>query len=147
MIEKIERHFGGTGNLAGKTFAFWGLSFKPLTDDIREAPALTVVDAMLKAGARVRAHDPVAMENVRAQYGDRITLVDKPYDALDGASALIISTEWQQFRTPDFDEMKKRLMSPVVFDGRNLYKPSSMAQRGFHYYSVGQAPVHPHPAT
>jgi len=135
FFDKIDRHF--EGDLAGRTIAIWGLSFKPQTDDIREAPALAVIDLLLERGATVQAYDPEAMNNVREAYGDRITLTDNYYDALKDADALVISTEWNDFRTPDFNRMKSLLKSPVVFDGRNLYSVTKMQQRGFMYYAVG----------
>ncbi len=135
MMGKITEIFGD--DLTGKHFALWGLSFKPMTDDIREAPALTILEELVKRGATVAGHDPVAMENVAKMYGDKIKLLDRAYDALDGAHALVISTEWNQFRTPDFDEIKRRLAKPVIFDGRNLYKPSRMHELGFTYRCVG----------
>jgi UDPglucose 6-dehydrogenase len=133
---KIHQHFGG--NLAGKTLAIWGLAFKPRTDDIREAPALVLIDELLKAGVTVRVHDPEAMANVREQYGDKLRYSDKPYGALEGADGLVIVTEWQEFRTPDFDLMKKLLAGPVIFDGRNIYDEKTMAQLGFKYYGIGR---------
>lgn len=139
MIEKIEKHFGG--DLVGKTLAIWGLAFKPRTDDIREAPALVMIDRMLELGAKISVHDPEAMANVRAQYGDKLTYCDQPMDALDGADALAINTEWSEFRKPDFDAMKKRMKQAVIFDGRNLYDPTHMKDEGFAYYSIGRAAV------
>ena len=132
----MSAHFGG--NLAGKTFAVWGLAFKPRTDDIREAPALVLIDALLAAGAAVRAHDPEAMKNVRDIYGDKVALCDKPDGALEGADALVIVTEWQEFRTPDFELMRRLLAAPVVFDGRNIYDEKAMAGYGFAYYAIGR---------
>jgi len=139
LIEKIERHFGS--DLSGKTIAVWGLSFKPKTDDIREAPALVLIDHLLDRGANVQAHDPAAAANVQAVYGDRVKIARLPLDALDGADALAINTEWSEFRTPDFDAMKSRLKTPVVFDGRNLYDPQRMRKLGFMYYSIGRPSV------
>ncbi len=139
LIEKIEQHFGG--KLAGKTIAIWGLAFKPKTDDIREAPALVLIDRLLEHNAKVQVHDPEAMDNVQAIYGDKQLYADNPMDALEGADALAINTEWDEFRTPDFAEMKQRLSTPVVFDGRNLYNPQQMKEDGFSYYSIGRRPV------
>ena len=133
---KIFSEFGE--DLNGKTIAVWGLAFKPKTDDIREAPALVMIDKLLAAGAKVCTHDPEAMDNVKEILGDKISYVDQPMDALDNADALAIVTEWSQFRTPDFEEMKKRLKTPIVFDGRNLYDSSNMARNGFTYYSIGR---------
>jgi len=136
LFSKIAAHFGGS--LAGKTFALWGLAFKPRTDDIREAPALVLIDTLLKAGAKVRAHDPEAMKNVKEIYGDTVVFCDKPYGALEGADALVIVTEWAEFRTPDFDLMKKLLAAPLIFDGRNIYDEKAMAGYGFTYYGIGR---------
>ncbi len=136
LFSKIQQHFG---NLAGKTLAIWGLAFKPRTDDIREAPALVLIDALLAAGALVRAHDPEAMANVKALYGDLITLCDRPYGALEEADALVLVTEWQAFRNPDFELIKRLLKNPVIFDGRNVYDPKSMINMGFTYFGIGRA--------
>lgn len=137
LVRKIREHF--RGDLAGKTVAVWGLAFKPRTDDIREAPALVLVDALLAEGATVRVHDPEAMQNVREIYGDRLTYCDRLYGCVEGADALAIATEWQEFRSPDFEVMKRLLKSPVIFDGRNLYEPAEMARLGFTYYGMGRA--------
>ncbi len=141
LAHKIEQHFGG--HLAGKQFALWGLAFKPKTDDVREAPALTLINFLLERGSKVAVHDPEAMENVKAQYGDRIVYSNSPLDALEGADALAINTEWGEFRNPDFAEMKQRMRSPVIFDGRNLYDPGHIRDHGFQYYSIGRTPVQP----
>ena len=135
---KILAHFGEEA--AGKTVAVWGLAFKPKTDDIREAPALVLVDALLAAGVSIRVHDPEALANVRAHYGDRLTYCDLPYGALEQADALAIVTEWNEFRNPNFDVMLHLLRSPVIFDGRNLYDPARMAAMGFTYQGIGRAP-------
>ena len=135
IFQKLSTHF--QGNLAGKTVAIWGLAFKPRTDDIREAPSLVLIDRLLTAGAKVRAHDPVAMENVRKLYGDKITYSPTPYDALEGADALAIVTEWNEFRNPDFDTIRQKLRSSVIFDGRNLFNPEKMRELGFHYSGIG----------
>ncbi len=135
LFAKMQAHFG---SLSGKTVAIWGLAFKPRTDDIREAPALVLIDSLLAAGAKVRAHDPEAMANVKAIYGDKVTFCDKPYGALEGADALAVVTEWQEFRTPDFDLMKKLLAGAVIFDGRNLYDDKAVAGYGFTYYAIGR---------
>jgi UDPglucose 6-dehydrogenase len=132
----MKEYFGG--NLSGKKIAVWGLAFKPHTDDIREAPALTNIDALLAEGAAVAAHDPEAMANVKNLYKDKISLVEKPYDALNQADALLIATEWPEYRTPDFDEMTKRMKSRVIFDGRNVYDLDQINELGFTYYSVGR---------
>ena len=134
---KVRRHYGST--LKERTLAVWGLSFKPRTDDIREAPSLMILDALLAEGVTLQVHDPVAMENVRNQYQDRLHYCEKPYDALAGADGLIIVTEWQEFRHPDFDHMKALLREPTIFDGRNLYDPEAMRNRGFRYYGIGRS--------
>lgn len=133
---KVRRHFGG--QLAGKTLAIWGLAFKPRTDDIREAPALVLIDEMLEAGVQLRVHDPEAMPNVRGLYGDRLAYFAKPYEALAGADALVLVTEWQEFRLPDFAHMKKLMRQPVIFDGRNLYDPQTVRKHGFTWYGIGR---------
>ncbi|MEO0788750.1 MAG: UDP-glucose/GDP-mannose dehydrogenase family protein [Bacteroidota bacterium] len=136
IAEKLDEFF--EGDLNGKTIALWGLAFKPNTDDIREAPAIYTIDYLLERGAHVRAFDPEAMENIKAIYGDRITLVQDQYEALIGADALAIMTEWSVFRTPSFDVIQKLLKEPVIFDGRNLYDLDRMKQLGFHYNSIGR---------
>jgi UDPglucose 6-dehydrogenase len=135
LFQKIHRHF--EGDLAGKRIAVWGLSFKPRTDDIREAPSLVLIDRLLSAKAIVRAHDPVAQENVRALYGDKIAYCAHHYDTLDGADALAIVTEWNEFRNPDFGYIKAKMKRPVIFDGRNLYEPQRMRELGFIYSGIG----------
>ena len=135
LFEKIRSHF--EGRLAGRTIAVWGLSFKPRTDDIREAPSLVLLDALLDAGALVRVHDPVALPNVRQIYGDRLAYCDQQYDALEGAEALAIVTEWNEFRNANFEMMKRTMRQPVIFDGRNLYDPARMLAQGFKYSGVG----------
>jgi UDPglucose 6-dehydrogenase len=139
FVDKVLGHFDG--NPAGRTVAVWGIAFKPGTDDVREAPSITIMETLLAAGAKVRAYDPVAHGTGYEVFGDRITYADSSYDALDGADALIICTEWSEFRTPDFDEVKKRLQVPVVFDGRNIFEPDEMRRLGFVYYSVGRRKV------
>jgi len=136
LIEKIKRHFGA--ELSGLTFAIWGLAFKPRTDDMRDAPAITVIESLVGAGARVQAFDPEAMEEARKMFGDRIQYTHRNYDALHGASALLILTEWNEFRRPDFDRVKKLMMHPVIFDGRNIYDPADLRKLGFTYYSIGR---------
>ncbi|PIO48334.1 MAG: UDP-glucose 6-dehydrogenase [[Chlorobium] sp. 445] len=138
LIEKIEKHFGGAQNLKGKRFALWGLSFKPNTDDIREAPSLVIIDELLKRGASIAAFDPEAMDNARRIYEGKITFVAKDYDALVDADALIIVTEWNEFRNPDFQKIKSYLRGKVIFDGRNVYDPHKIKQLGFEYYSIGR---------
>jgi UDPglucose 6-dehydrogenase len=139
LIEKIVEHF--QGKLERKAIAVWGLAFKPGTDDIREAPALVLIDRLLEKGVKLRVHDPAAMENVRQRYGEKLVYCDRPDDALVGADALAILTEWKQFVHPDFEEMKNLLRQPVVFDGRNLYDPKRMKSLGFTYYSIGRPAV------
>ena len=133
---KLKRYYNN--DLAGKTFALWGLAFKPNTDDIREAPALEIIDELLEAGAKIKCFDPEAMENVKAIYGDKVYFANDQYDTLVDAEALIIATEWNVFRTPSFDVLKKLLKKPVIFDGRNLYDLESMQAEGFHYESIGR---------
>ncbi len=133
---KIKAHYGPSLN--GKCLAVWGLAFKPKTDDIREAPALTLIDAMLAEGVRLRVHDPEAIANVRRIYGDRLAYCDRPYGALEGADGLAIVTEWPEFRHPDFEVMRRLLREPVIFDGRNLYEPKTMHASGFTYYAIGR---------
>ncbi|HUG91066.1 MAG TPA: UDP-glucose/GDP-mannose dehydrogenase family protein [Planctomycetaceae bacterium] len=135
LYHKLKAHF--SGGLAGRTIAVWGLSFKPRTDDIREAPALVLIDRLLAAGAQVRVHDPVAEANVRRTYGERLVYSHDRYEVLDGADALAICTEWNEFRNPDFDYMKSRMKQPVIFDGRNLYDPRKLAALGFLYSGIG----------
>jgi UDPglucose 6-dehydrogenase len=136
LFRKIKKHYGAA--LGDQTLAIWGLAFKPRTDDIREAPALTLIDALLAEGVQVRVHDPEALANVRALYGDRLVYCDRPYGALEQADGLAIVTEWQEFRRPDFDMMRRLLRAPVIFDGRNLYEPATMADAGFTYYAIGR---------
>jgi len=139
LATKIRQHYGES--LKEKTIAIWGLAFKPRTDDIREAPALTLIDALLESGAAVRVHDPEAIGNVRAIYGDKLAYCDRPYGAIEGADGLAIVTEWQEFRQPDFEIMKRLMREPVVFDGRNLYDPKVMVGHGFAYESIGRVGV------
>jgi UDPglucose 6-dehydrogenase len=136
LIPKILAYFNN--EIKGKHFALWGLAFKPNTDDIREAPALYVIDALVAAGATVTAYDPEAMPNVKAVVGDKIGFVDNQYDCLENADALIIATEWAEFRTPEFELIEKKLKNKVVFDGRNLFDKQQMKQLGYHYESVGR---------
>jgi len=136
LIARIKEYFNN--DLKGKTIALWGLSFKPYTDDIREAPALYNIDLLLEAGASVKAYDPEAMENVKGVIGDKITYCDDAYDAIEGADALLIATEWPVFRTPDFDQLAAKLKNKVIFDGRNLYSLDNMEEMGFTYYSIGR---------
>ena len=126
------------GDLRGKTIGIWGLAFKPRTDDMREAPALTVINALLAEGARVRAYDPKAMKAARQLLGDRITYCSKSYDALEGADALVLATEWAEFREPDFARIKTLMRRPAIFDGRNIYNPLHLKELGFHYEGIGR---------
>ena len=140
MAERIADYFVPQGGVAGKTLAVWGLAFKANTDDIRESAALAIIAELTNKGMRVRAFDPVAGSNTARLFHDNplVTVVEKQYDALNGASALLVATEWNQFRTPDFDRIKTMLEAPVLFDGRNLYSGSAMAQKGFAYFCVGK---------
>lgn len=139
LIPKIKNFF--RGNLEGKHFALWGLAFKPNTDDIREAPALYMIDALLAEGAAITAYDPEAMNNVRAIYGDRINFAENEYEAANGKDALIISTEWSIFRNPDFNRIGELLKDKVIFDGRNLFEIEKMNEKGFYYESIGRKTV------
>ncbi|HSC52381.1 MAG TPA: UDP-glucose/GDP-mannose dehydrogenase family protein [Phnomibacter sp.] len=141
LIPKIKAYFNN--NIAGKKFALWGLAFKPNTDDIREAPALYIIDALLAAGATIIAFDPEAMPNVKKLVGDKIAFAANQYDALEGADALIIATEWNEFRTPDFDRISNVLANKVVFDGRNLFDTDFMERQGYYYFSIGRKTVIP----
>lgn len=151
FLAKIDKHFApgiapGNGkaapaDLKGKRIAVWGIAFKPGTDDIREAPSVTLMNALLERGAQVAAYDPVAFEPARHVFGDKIEYANDPAAALDKADALIVCTDWDEFRQPDFEDMKRRMKSPVVFDGRNLYRPDHMKEQGFTYHSVGRDPV------
>lgn len=139
LIPKIKKYF--SDNLKGKKFALWGLAFKPNTDDIREAPSLQIIDALLAEGASVTAFDPEAMNNVKNLIGNRINYAENEYACLKGADALIIATEWSLFRTPDFDQIESNLTSRVIFDGRNLFSLESMMEKGYHYESIGRKPI------
>ena len=139
LVPKIRQYFNNA--LKGKHFALWGLAFKPNTDDIREAPALYIIDALIEAGATVSAFDPEAMLNVKKQIGDRIIYAESQYSTLTDADALIIATEWNEFRTPDFAKIQKSLKNKVIFDGRNLFDIKTMRELGFHYESIGRATV------
>ncbi len=139
LLPKIKAYFGG--NLKGKKIALWGLAFKPNTDDIREAPALNIIDVLVDEGAVVTAFDKEAMENVKQLIRDKINYSENQYDALKGADALVIATEWNEFRTPDFDQVLALLKNKVIFDGRNLFELEQMKDLGFHYESVGRAKV------
>ncbi|HNR36907.1 MAG TPA: UDP-glucose/GDP-mannose dehydrogenase family protein [Candidatus Hydrogenedentes bacterium] len=137
FIDRIFRHYGGS--VTGRRFAIWGLSFKPRTDDIRHAPALRVLDALLEGGASAAVYDPVANRKVAAIYGDRILVGAKSYAVLEGADGLVIATEWREFHNPDFARIASLMREKVIFDGRNLYNPKVLAGHGFRYYSIGRA--------
>jgi len=139
LVNKVVSHYGE--DLSGRCFAVWGLAFKPRTDDMREAPSIPIVEGLLERGAQVRTHDPEAMTVARQLFGDRVSYHRVNYDALDGADGLLIVTEWNEFRRPDFERMKRLLRAPVVFDGRNVYEPQVMREHGFVYYAIGQPAV------
>ena len=141
LFDPIRDYFGG--DLKGKRIAMWGLAFKPETDDIREAPALYMIDRLAEAGAEIVAFDPEAMDNIKGRIGNKIQYTENHMDALDNSDALLICTEWQVFRNPDLHEVKRRLNAPVVFDGRNLYDLESMKALNFYYKSIGRSTVHP----
>jgi len=141
LIPRIKKYFNN--NVTGKKIALWGLAFKPNTDDIREAPALYLIEELLKAGAAVTAFDPEAMKNVRDVVGDKISFTENQYDALNNCDALIIATEWSEFRTPDFEKMTQRMKSKVIFDGRNVFDLSQMKDLGFYYESIGRKTIVP----
>ncbi len=135
LVQKAVKHFG---DLNGRTFGVWGLAFKPKTDDMREAPAIEVIEGLIGKGAKVKAFDPVAMPSAQRVFGERIQFCERPYDVLDGADALFVVTEWNEFRHPDFEKLKQRLKSPVIFDGRNVYAPQRMRELGFTYFGIGR---------
>jgi UDPglucose 6-dehydrogenase len=135
LLKKLEKHFD---TLKGKRIAVWGLAFKPRTDDMREAPAVPLVKGLLAAGASVTAYDPEAMKVAKTIFGNKITFAENSYAALTGADALVIVTEWNEFREPDYTRMRKLLRNPVIFDGRNIYNPEQMRAQGFTYYSIGR---------
>ena len=136
LSNKVLLHFNG--DISGKHFALWGLSFKPDTDDMREAPSVTIIEGILSQGGKVRAYDPEAEKSARSVFGSRIEYVEHSYEALTGADALAIVTEWNEFREPDFARMRSLMKSPVVFDGRNLFTNEQMRSEGFTYYSIGR---------
>ncbi len=139
IIDKITAHFGP--DLHGSTIAVWGLAFKPKTDDMRYAPSIDIINRLLDMGARVNAYDPVSIEEAKRRFGDRISLYQRGYQAVDGADALVILTEWPEFRMPDFDRLKSCMNQRIVFDGRNVFDPQTMARHGFTYYSIGRRSV------
>ncbi len=136
LVSKIQHHF--KGKIKGLHFAMWGIAFKPQTDDIREAPSLALIEELLSLGVTISVHDPIAMENAKKRLGKRVTYADSSYRALEKADALIIITEWNEFRTPDFKIMRKAMKHPVIFDGRNIYDPIEIKEEGFHYYCIGR---------
>jgi UDPglucose 6-dehydrogenase len=136
IVEKMRKHFNG--KLNGATIALWGLAFKPNTDDIREAPSLTIIDLLLKEGAVLQLYDPVAMEETQRLLRDEAKFFESNYEALQGADALVIVTEWNEFRRPDFERMKSLMKQPVIFDGRNIYDPTRIREKGFSYYGIGR---------
>jgi UDPglucose 6-dehydrogenase len=140
LFHKLAAHFGGESQLAGRTIALWGLAFKPGTDDMREAPSRTLMEALWDAGAQVQAFDPVAMDVTRRLYGERESLALAPdmYAALEGAHALVVCTEWQEFRKPDFSRMRRLMASPTLVDGRNLYEPGSPDLAGWSHLPIGR---------
>ena len=139
LFNKIHKYFDG--NLKGRVFAIWGLSFKPHTDDMREAPALTVIANLLKEGATINVYDPIAMDEAKKQLGTSVNYKNEPYEALQDAEALIVITEWPEFRILDYEEIKKRMKNQLIFDGRNIYEPNEMKDFGFTYFSIGREPV------
>ena len=142
MARRIEEYFAPQGGVRGKTLALWGLAFKANTDDMREAAAISIINALTEAGMKIRAFDPVAAENARRIFADNplVEILDDQYAACEGAQALLAVTEWNQFRNPDFGRIKALLTAPILFDGRNLYSPAAMAERGFAYFCIGRAP-------
>ena len=139
LLPKIKKYFNN--DIKRKKFALWGLAFKPNTDDIREAPALKIIEQLLNEGASVSAYDPEAMANVKKEIGEKIEFAANQYDALENADALIIATEWSEFRTPDFTRIKALLKNHVIFDGRNLFELFQMEECGFHYESIGRRKI------
>lgn len=142
FVSKFAQHFNDKG-LVGKQFAIWGIAFKPGTDDVREAPSLTIMQYLIEQGVHVVAYDPVARETCRHVLGDQLDYVDEPMDAIDGADALVICTDWDEFKNPDFDELGVRMRQKVIFDGRNIYRRSTVSEHGFTYYCVGRPPSTP----
>ncbi|MFN7134241.1 MAG: UDP-glucose dehydrogenase family protein, partial [Myxococcales bacterium] len=135
LVHKAVKHFG---DLSGMTFGVWGLAFKPRTDDMREAPSIEIIEGLVGKGAKVRAHDPVSQPVAKKIFGERVHYCEGPYDALQGVDALFVVTEWNEFRHPDFERMKSLMKGRVVFDGRNIFDPAAMRQRGFTYYGIGR---------
>jgi UDPglucose 6-dehydrogenase len=143
LAQKARAYFATLGGLRGKKCAVWGLAFKPKTDDLRAAPALTLIEELLAEGAIVFAHDPVAMKAAKLQLGERVHFAKSPYAAVEGADALFLATEWNEFRQPDFERIKRKMAHPVLFDGRNIWNPARLRELGFTYFGVGRAPPQP----
>jgi len=139
LVDKVVARFGE--DLTGRTFAIWGLAFKPNTDDMREAPSITTIKGLLSRGAKIRAYDPEARETAEEVFGDTIEYFDKNYPTCEGADALLVVTEWNEFRRPNYDRIKQLLKQPVIIDGRNLYTPDKLREIGFEYYCVGRPAV------
>jgi UDPglucose 6-dehydrogenase len=136
FLNKLFNHFNN--DISGKTFAIWGLSFKPKTDDMREAPSINIINALLNANAKVKAYDPKAIENCKKIFGNKITYCKNPYDVFINADAMLLLTEWNEFRRPDFDKIKDLMKDYVIFDGRNLYNDTKLKEKGFTYYQIGK---------
>ncbi|HUN81150.1 MAG TPA: UDP binding domain-containing protein, partial [Phycisphaerae bacterium] len=141
LADRVLSHFGG--DVKGRTFCLWGIAFKPKTDDIREAPSLRIIESLHARGAKLHAHDPKALSHLQKEMGDKARGFTDAYEAVQGCDALIICTEWNEYRSVDFDQLKKLLKQPVIFDGRNLYATDQMRRRGFTYYSIGRPVVRP----
>ncbi len=139
FLQKLERHFGG--ELRGRAVAVWGLAFKPGTDDMRESPSIVLIEGLLKGGATVRGHDPAALDTARRFFGDRIEYCRREYDTLKGAEALVVMTDWLEYRRPDFRRVKELMKTPVLFDARNLYDSAKLRELGFSYYPLGREAV------
>jgi UDPglucose 6-dehydrogenase len=139
LAQKAKTHFAGEGGVRGRKIAVWGLAFKPKTDDVRCAPAFAIVDELLADGAEIAVHDPVAMEVAKKHFDDRVRYATNPYDAVQGAEALLLVTEWNEFRQPDFQRVKELMAKPVIFDGRNIWNAQRLRGMGFSYYGVGRA--------
>jgi UDPglucose 6-dehydrogenase len=137
ILQKITGHFGP--DLSGKTFAVWGIAFKPNTDDLREAPALPIINGLLQRGAKIKAYDPEAGTGARKIFGEKIEVTDGPYQAVQGSDALVLVTEWGEFRHPNFERIRKTLKSPVIFDGRNIYDAKILRELGFVYFGMGRS--------
>ncbi|HLG28951.1 MAG TPA: UDP binding domain-containing protein, partial [Candidatus Brocadiales bacterium] len=136
FINKIFQHF--SGNVSNRKIALWGLAFKPRTDDMREAPSITIINALVDKGANISAYDPEAMKVARTVFDQKLVFANSNYNALKNAEALVVLTEWNEFRQPNFDKMKDLMKMPVIFDGRNIYDPKTMREKGFIYYCIGR---------